>query len=313
VRKINAIMIISLISVNVMAQDISGEHLIISEKIYPLKNYSGKPGEIMIDGEIAAFANGKEIARAKITDNEFHLRLDEIPPDILNHWEMDYDSDVIQCSDPETKTARLDLRITGTKLDIERAIILLSDTEPSLRQYSLEEKRPGMENGYHYEERFSYVYSDRDTFLIGENSDEIYNISLKKGWNKIRHYKEGYYAGISESTVEKGIFEIYYFDLNDYINNDDTRQPATLEGRVIVQRNRNLPIERYFLLKEPIRVRDSYGAERDVHRLLLLIDERIHKTFPINGNYILHGDIEYFVTPDGDIMFYVLKLKKKRW
>jgi hypothetical protein len=315
-KRMYAIILMSLLFANAAAQDISGEYIVISEKIYPLKNHSGNPGEITIDGEIIAFANGVEVARTKITDNEFHLRLGEVPPDILVHWGKNYDTDIIQCSDPETKIARLDLRITGTELNIERAIISSGDKEPLLRQYSLEEKKSSG--------RFSYVYSDRDAFLRGENHDEdlgqstiIYNVSLKKGWNKIRHFKSeikdfaGYYASISESTAEKGLFEMYYFDLDDYMDNDDTRQPTTLEGKIVVEKNINLQDELYFLLKEPIRVRDSYGIEMDVHKLTLLVDNRIHTTFPDNGNYILYGDIEYFISAEGDILFYVLEIKEK--
>jgi hypothetical protein len=297
-----------------------GERLVIAEKIRPLMSNSGEPGDVSIGGEMVAFANGVEIARVAIIDNEFHLNLKEVPPHILQHWRGRYDKS-IQFSDPETNIAHLDLRITGTDLRITR-IMTHDDRNPLLRQYFLDEKRPGMKvnDNYHYDEYFSYVYADRDTFMRGVDHEEntwqgkeIYNVSLKKGWNKLKHYRaemDGfarYNVHINESTFEKGSFDVLYFDFDDYAH-DNNMQLATLEGIVVVDINDKMEDEFWFLLAEPIRVRSDYNEVRDVHKVLLLVD---HETFPRRGNYALFGEIDRFLTSAGDVVFCIIEIKEE--
>jgi hypothetical protein len=300
-----------------------GERLIISEKIYPLKNNSGDPGDANIGGEIVALVNQVEITRVRIIDNEFHLSLNEVPPGLLEDWKGRYDR-VVQFSDPETKIASLSLQITGTELDIRRSSYN-DNKDPLLRRYYLDEKRPGMkvENNYHYDDYFFYMYVDRDTFMRGVDHDEdpgqgkvIHNVRLKKGWNKIIHYRaemNGFVrwrnAHIFEATVEKGRFEIYYFDYEDYLN-DERVQFATLEGRVVVEKNKDGEDEFWFLLADPIRVRkDSAEKASDVYKILLWVDP---EKFPRSGNYVLFGEIERWLTHDGDVIFSILEIKETK-
>jgi hypothetical protein len=297
-----------------------GERLIIAEKIRPLMSNFGEPGDVSIGGEMVAFVNGVEMARSAIIDNEFYLTLNEVPPHILQHWKQSYDK-AIQFSDPATNIAHLDLRITGTALRITR-IGTHDDRDPLLRQYFLDEKRPGMQvnDHYHYDEYFSYVYADRDTFVRGVDHDEntwqgkeIYNVSLKKGWNKLKHYRAEmsgfarYNVHISEATAEKGSFDVFYFDFDDYVH-DNNIQLATLEGIVVVDKNDKMEDEFWLLLAEPIRVRSDYNEVRDVHKVLLLVD---HETFPRRGNYALFGEIDRFLTSAGDVVFCIIEIEEE--
>jgi hypothetical protein len=296
------------------------ERLIIAEKISPLMSNSGNPGDVNIGGEIVAFANGVEMARAAIIDNEFYLSLNEVPPHILKHWKGSYD-EAIQFSNPETNIAHLDLRITGTELKITRTMTQ-DDRNPLLRQYFLDEKRPGMKvnDHYQYDDYFSYIYADRDTFMRGVDHAEdpwdgkvIYNVSLKKGWNKLKHYKAEmkdfarYSVHISEATFEKGSFEVFYFDFEDYIN-DNNIQFATLKGMVAVEKNSDMKDEFWFYMVDPIRVRSDYNEVRDVRKVLLLVDP---ETFPRSGNYMLLGEIDRFLTPEGDVVFCIIEIKEE--
>jgi hypothetical protein len=296
-----------------------GRQLIISERIYTFKDNSEEPGEVNIGGQVIASVNGIEIARANIIGNEFFLSLDEVPQDMLRHWAWSYD-DVVQCSDPETRLAYLELRITGTELDIRRASYFDGNI-PSLRQYFMEEKRPGMRvnDNYYYEDYFSYIYSDRDTFLRGVDHHEdfgqgkiIYNVALKRGWNKVKYYRAEmngftqYNVHISEASLEKGSFSIFYFDFDDYLN-DEFIQFATLEGEIIAEKNSNLEDRYYFLLTEPIRVQNSFDEVREVHKLLLLAN---FETIPSWGNYVLFGEILHFLSQEGDVIFYVIEVKE---
>jgi hypothetical protein len=291
-----------------------GEHLILADKIYPYKRISEEPGEVNIGGEIIARVNGAETTRAKIIDNEFQLSLGNVS--FLRHWESFYDKGVLQCSDPETRTAYLDLLITGAEIRIT------TQAEGSGR-YSVDEIRPGNFAGYYDE--FSYIYSDRDAVIRGVDHREdpglgklIYNISLKKGWNKIKHYKSeikgfaNYKVDIIESTLEKGRFEIYYFDtvdylnskINDYLNNNNS-QLTMLEGKIVLVNSNTY----YFVLKKPIKVRVSSDEERSVRKLLLWVDP---VTFPTRGNYVLFGEIEHFTISGGDVIFSVIEVGEKK-
>jgi hypothetical protein len=245
--------------------------------------------------------------------------LGEVPPGLLNDWRRSYDN-AVQFSNPETRIARLDLRITGTALEIRRAIVNV-ESDPLLCIYYLDEKRPGMRvnDNYHYDDYFSYIYVDRHTFMRGVNHGEgpvIYNVRLKKGWNKIKHYRaelDGFTrwnnARIFEATVEKGLFEIYYFDFDDYLN-DERIQFATLEGSIVIEKNKNGGDSFWFLLVDPIRVRKNDDEEAsEVHKILLFVDP---ETFPNSGNYVLFGEIEWFLTVDDDVIFSVIEIKEEK-
>jgi hypothetical protein len=145
----------------------------------------------------------------------------------------------------------------------------------------------------------------------------IFNVSLKRGWNKIKHYRADMrdfakYAAVHiyEATFEKGLFEFYYFDFDDYLN-DESVQFATLEGTVVVVKKEDGD-DFWFLLEDPIRIRDHYYDDdevRDVYKVLLFVDPR---TFPRSGNYVLFGEIDHFTTEDGDVIFSVVEIKEER-
>jgi hypothetical protein len=293
-----------------------GEHLIIADKIYPYKRYSEELGEVNIGGEIIARVNGAEATRAKIIDNEFQLSLGNVS--FLKHWESFYDKGVLQCSDPETRTAHLDLLLTGAEVRIT------TQAEGSGR-YSLDEIRPGNYKGYY--DGFSYIYSDRDAVIRGVDHREdpgwgklIYNVSLKRGWNKIKDYKmeikdfANYKVTIIESTFEKGRFEIYYFDYADYINskmndylNNKNSQLVMLEGKIVPENNNIYS----FVLKKPIKVRSEFGGVRSVRKLLLWVVDPV-VTFPDRGNYVLFGEILRLETSEGDVIFSVIEVGEKK-
>ncbi|MDR0495060.1 MAG: YARHG domain-containing protein [Treponema sp.] len=298
-----------------------GERLIISDTLYPLKYYSEDPGEMNINGELIAYVDkvvpGRlreervEVGRAKITDGKFYLHLDEVPQNMLNPWKDEwlFRRNPMECSDPETKTAELHLKMTGT-LPPETIDEVYSTTKnlftekPLLRQYSLSETKSGYkqyENG-----SFHYVYSDRDALIRGVDHEEdpgqaktIFNVSLKKGWNKIKYYRAeikdfGRYnlnIHIYETAFEKGGYYIYYFDLDDYINNT-RRQPATLQGRIVIEKKNDLQEYFYFVLNKPLGLGNGYGEIVEHKRVLLAVNN--HETFPRRGKYILYGDIDFW-------------------
>jgi hypothetical protein len=64
-------------------------------------------------------------------------------------------------------------------------------------------------------------------------------------------------------------------------------------------------------LVDPIRIRRTdYDDEVQlVHKILLNVD---YEKFPRRGNYVLFGEIESFLTMDGDVIFSVLEIKEEK-
>ena len=258
----------------------------LSDKLYGLDE--GKKVEfIQFEGEIIArFYHGPEAARAKIIDNEFHLDLAEIPLDMLEHWEGRFDEGWLYCSDPETKTGFLALSITGVMINV-----LNGKKHTLFYQPELEETKS-----------VSYIYSDRDAIIRGITDGEpftsnanykiVWNLVLKKGWNKIRNgYKTNtgkYNVSMYETTAEKGDFgiEIDYFK---------QKPEMTIYGKIGFDDHPDSP-QYYVLLDETITGRiiddeDDIDEIRAFDKLILFLDENIEETFSSEKKYIIHGSI----------------------
>ena len=291
-----------------------GEHFTLSGRLLPFTHISGIPTERVISGEIVAVINRIEIARTNIIiDNEFHLQLDEVSPDVLEDWEKGFfrlfNTDTAQCSDPETRIAFLSLGITETEFSIHSDLIPWQDDKPRL--YSFRESRLGMRSDD--QDEFFYIYSDRDAFIRGINLQDqredktLYNISLKNGWNKIINYRTtNNDFNIYESTFESGIYKLYHFDLDDYIS-QPYRQLITLTGEIsTITPNR-------LLLNKPLRHRIN-GESVHVNVVGLFFHKDIHKTFPTPGDYYtFYGDIlRWGLTSEGDPMLWVIEFEKSK-
>ena len=269
-----------------------GEHF-LSDKLYGLDNGT-RVETIQFDGEITAafdlwmFEGYTELARAKIINNEFHLDLAEIPLNLLEHWERRFDEGWLYCSDPETKTGFLSLEITGTMTNI------LDGRKQTLSPRTELNETKGV----------YYIYSDRDAIIRGVTDGELYtpgayhkivwNLVLKKGWNKVKGahktYTGKYNTLMTETTSEKGDFGIEI----DYFKEEPKH---TIYGKIGLDTHPEFP-EYYVLLKQPIRATmNDYEAEppfhknKNVHKLVLFLDENIDKTFSSKNDYIIHGSL----------------------
>lgn len=290
-----------------------GNHLSLSGKIYTLSfdqalNFDQEILEkVSINGEITVYAsalwmpepefndrNRIEIARARVIDNEFVLSLNEISPDMLwdkkkmqkvgvHHEELrPIDMIWLQQSDPEAKFALIKFEMTGTFIDWNNKKRSFHD--------ELFERITG------YEDYFFYIYSDRDVIIRGVNKDKyddfnhFRNLSLKKGWNKVRHHivyigKNNYYH-LLETTQEKGNYKLYF----------DTTQGTTLRGKIITEERHypSLGINYYLVLNQPIIGEFRRGKRiidtQEIYKVLLHFNENIYKTIPEPGNYELYGD-----------------------
>ena len=299
-----------------------GERFVLSEKIYAI-DYPNVVEGVRIDGEIIAFANKTEIARAKIIDNEFELYLNEVPPEILKKWDagyaehlrfleilkdsgVDYPNEFYYCSDPETQIADIKFEITGTVID-------LLGKKRSLYSYYFpgEEDRIGVY-------RFSYVYADRDAIIRRAGDDRndfgldfkwIRNEQLKKGWNKLRHHQifVGNYGvtgnhsfRATETTSEKGVFNITFHE----------KQTTTLQGEIVIETDGEMQGEYYLVLDEPLITRKFSNEKIISHRVLLLFDPGLYE-IPGPGKYMLYGDIDRTMRMEKDVMFHVVEIEKR--
>ena len=172
--------------------------------------------KIKFDGEMIIRNNmkGTEIARAKITDSQFQFELGEIPPESLERWvERHYYADKLQCSDRELKIFSPEFCYDGAYID------LYGVEQPA---YEIVE-----ESGKGYYDGYSYMYADRDAVIQGATEGDegytnglssmypkaavktVYSVSLKKGWNKLKHfitYNGKYIINKTQTSSESGFY-----------------------------------------------------------------------------------------------------------
>jgi hypothetical protein len=287
-----------------------GKKLNISEKIIVYNRNSDDIEGIKIEGEIIAYANKMEIARAEIINNGFCLDLNEVPLNILEPWDKDVTQwmGVMQCSDHDTKIANITFELLGTLTDLD-------GKKRSLEQYLFSaEKEAWDENLYYKFMEFSYIYTDRDTTIrqvaddhdgMGREIKYVQNVSLKKGWNKVKYHRKNigkYDVYLKESSFEDGKFRVFLFKM----------QTATLHGKIINEKNSNYDYDDYYIiLDEPFLMRID-DEPTEVSRFVLWIDSIIHKTLPHEGEYTLFGDISRSdISPEGYVWFYVVEMEEK--
>jgi hypothetical protein len=288
-----------------------GEHF-LSDRIFGLDD-GERVETIKFEGEIIAWFNhGVDATKAEIVDNAFHLDLAEIPLDMLEHWEGRFDEGWLHCSDPETKTGHLSLYMTGTMTNV-------SDGKKRTLSYRTELSET---------KNVSYIYSDRDAIIRGVIDGEpftsnanykiVRNLVLKKGWNKIKNGRKTntgkYNVSMYETTFEKGDFgiEIDYFK----------EEPEyTIYGKIGLDKHPEFP-EYYVLLKQPIRATmNDYEAEpsfhkvKNVHKLVLFLDENIEKTFSRKNDYVIHGSLSPWLLKyrgEYEISFHAMEVETEK-
>jgi len=171
--------------------------------------------KLQVNGVLIAMIGRTEIEQVAVADSRFQIELGAVPDHLLTSWVEKSDIPPEFFSDAEIKTAHLNLGFKGTFIDAYG--VEQSDT------FAVQEQSRGMYDFYYY------VYADRDAVVMGEREGDpgytnglfdkypgtpvrqVFNVTLKKGWNKIYHHifhNGKYIIQKTENSSEQGFFAI---------------------------------------------------------------------------------------------------------